>query len=109
MRLLSICENDDCCCDDGSCSADCCEEPDDVCTADSDCSGTTCCCSNGSCSADCCAVSATDDPVVKLPDTGAGGDSDSQTWLTGAVLLGGAAAILGAKLKRDGDQAKADR
>jgi hypothetical protein len=82
-----------------------------TCSGDGDCASGTCCCNDGSCSADCCAdpVPAPDpDPVptphvvTTLPKTGAGGGSESGTGngLLGTALAAGAAALFaGRRLK----------
>jgi hypothetical protein len=98
------CPEGECCCRNGICSHHCCGEP--GCKSDSDCAKDTCCCSNGSCSEHCCDKPDDDTPEVDaLPNTGTGPGEDATSWIAGAALAAGAAALLGSKVRKDADSA----
>ena len=121
------CDKDTCCCEDkGICSAECCPPE---CKSDKECPKDECCCKDGTCSSDCCASLLRDrqglrrrnlllrggtcsqrmlpgtanhdrrGTVGQLPNTGAGPDEDAASWIAGAALAAGAAALLGSKLR----------
>ncbi|MGD9710937.1 MAG: hypothetical protein AB7V46_02575 [Thermomicrobiales bacterium] len=93
------CPDGECCCRNGICSEHCCKEP--GCRTDKDCAEGTCCCKNGSCSKHCCDIPGDDTPEIEeLPNTGTGPDEGTTSWIAGAALAAGAAA-LGSRLIRD--------
>lgn len=77
------CAWDACCCNDGTCSANCCVPG---CAQDSDCDSGLCCCHDGSCSTKCCTTYTP--PVSTLPGTGSGCTSEG-----GGFLLAGAGTL----------------
>jgi len=93
------CGHGKCCCHDGTCSEKCCGGL--GCKSDHDCAKDTCCCKHGGCSHDCCNKPDDDTPQIDfLPNTGTGSGEDATSWIAGAALLGGAAALLGSKIKQ---------
>ena len=77
-----------------------------ACKGDSDCASGTCCCSDGTCSSECCEDVDNTPPadtagVTTLPSTGIGDDGGNA--LLGVALVAGAAALLAGKKLRTGD------
>jgi hypothetical protein len=98
-RAIECCIDDpnpnDRCNDGETCFEGVCEGVSNLCDSDSDCATGTCCCADGSCSADCC--------EIQLPNTGSGlGGDRSASWL-GAGLAAAAAAYLGGRKLRPGN------
>jgi hypothetical protein len=78
-----------------------------VCKGDADCADDTCCCQDGSCSGDCCPDPEPDpeEPVVELPNTGVADGDGGMSGLMGAGLVVGAAALLAGTKLRARDEA----
>ncbi len=100
------CPNGECCCRNGACSEKCCH--DGACKHDHDCPKGECCCKDGACSDKCCdhkpdkpRPDKPDKPSTgtadTLPSTGSGPESGTSSWVSGAALAAGAAALFGAK------------
>jgi len=81
-----------------------------ACKGDSDCAEGTCCCSDGTCSSECCEDVDNTPPadtggVTTLPNTGIGDGEGNLTGLLGAGLVAGGAAYLAGKKVKGSEQA----